>query len=64
MADINRGILLSAIHVQWSTSRRAYEASSDQYPGSSYADGGSALAAIDGLIDVIRDMTVRSSATS
>ncbi|WP_024803709.1 hypothetical protein [Nocardia sp. BMG51109] len=54
MGDDNFGISLSAVHVRWSASDSAFEAISDQFPGLAYTDGGSAIAAIDGLMDLIR----------
>lgn len=53
MNRIDRHIQLSAFHVRWSPSDAAFIARSEQYPGLTYTDEWSSLAAVDGLMDTI-----------
>ncbi|MEC3917256.1 hypothetical protein [Nocardia sp. CDC160] len=52
MQDVERSPdLLASIQVRWSPEREAFVASSDRYPGLTYCDRWSSLAAVDGLIE-------------
>ncbi|MBL1078709.1 hypothetical protein JK358_30335 [Nocardia sp. 2] len=55
MDDFEREVRLSAVHVHWSETDAAFVARSDQYPGLVHRDEYSSLAAVDGLIDLVRD---------
>ncbi|MEV6140178.1 hypothetical protein AB0L63_29860 [Nocardia sp. NPDC051990] len=54
MDDIDRRICQLFPDVRWTPSAAAFIASSDEYPGLTYADECSSLAAIDGLECLIR----------
>ncbi|MFF2554291.1 hypothetical protein ACFVUS_25045 [Nocardia sp. NPDC058058] len=53
MKPIAPHIDLSAFQVRWSPQDAAFVAHSARYPGLTYADEWSSLAAVDGLIDTI-----------
>ncbi|UGT42224.1 hypothetical protein LTV02_01990 [Nocardia yamanashiensis] len=55
MNDFEREVRLSAVHVHWSDLDDAFVAHSDQYPGVVHHDHWSSLAAVNGLIDRIRE---------
>lgn len=58
MDHLDRQIQFAAFHVRWSPSDAAFIAESSQFPGLTYTDEWSSLAAIDGLIDLIQGSAV------
>lgn len=63
MDDLESHIRLSAITVDWSSAEGVYVARSAHYPQISYGDRWSSLAAVDGLIDTIRQLHLAGQLT-
>ncbi|MVU82799.1 hypothetical protein GPX89_36890 [Nocardia sp. ET3-3] len=53
--DTYQDAQISAIHVHWCDAESGYIARSDQHPGITNTDRWSSLAAMNGLLDIIRE---------